>query len=663
MKRFIALFIAASVFFTALPVFAADKAETDYEGIITTVRDAFDLPEDLSNVQISQYAGHTYISWSYDNGGREYNIGTDEHGCVTSYYSYDNRDQSESKSMGLNEKIGKVRAQKIAEKVLTGLYGEAAASLVCENTRISSSAVSFTYYYTQNGIKLDEPVIISVNRLTGDISNFSGICFETLKYEYKAPDNAKLINTAKELETYKQNKHFKLVYQSFHDITGKRFVKPVYIIEPAYVNAEDGSLVAAEDNFYDNGLGFAEETAAYADDSLNGATQSKRVTQYEKKAIEDYKNLISEEKADSIIKKYFPVIKDAEIEDSYTYWMDDTALIDISYGTTETSMLGYAGAELNAKTGEVLYFYSYMPKQDDKDFKYDTKKAADIADKLIKQLAPDIYSGGEYTVETENGNVYYKRVYNGIEVNGQSVSIGVDSDYNISTYQKNWYDIDFPSLDDVIDETAVFNTCLEANDHSLRYIIKNNKPMLVYGMDSSNLYGSFYYDAKTGKRISSYDGEPYEDTANGKYTDLENSPYKETIETLSEYGYRLPYSKFEPDKPITVEDFCTFFSYPAEFITYADKPVYTESQLRKDATKYDVATVFVEAMGYTELAQKDIFVDKFDDVDEKYKGTVAIASAMGLIFERQGKYNGTETVTRGQAAEYIYNFLASNNML
>lgn len=667
MKRFIALLLAASMLFSAAPVFAAeqasDKANTDYEGIISTVRDVFELPEDLSNVQISQYKGQTYISWSYDNGGREYRISADEHGCVTSYSSYDYRDYSESRSMGLNEKIGKPRAQKIAEKVLAALYGEASADFVCKQTNIDSSDVDFTYYYTQNGIELNDAVNISVNRLTGDISNFDGLCGEVLKYDYPAPEKSKLIDNEKMLEAYKENEQFSLVYHSFYDVTGKKFTKPIYIITPSYINAFDGSIVTESSDYYDDEMDFA--AAESFDGGLgDGAEESKRVTAYEKKAIEEYKNLIDEKKADSILKQYFPELKDYDIDDSYIYWYDDAAVIALDYEPQDKKTYSYTGAELNAKSGEVLSYYNYKP-YEDKDAKPDANKKTDMAEKTFKALAPDIYKTGDFKPETKDDSFYvrYARIANGIKVDDQYVYVGLNTDYTVSMYEKNWHETDFPALDDIIDDSGIFEAAAKDNDLALKYVIVKDKPVLVYSFDVSGWYYSLYYDAKTGQHISSYDGEPYEKTADGKYTDLENSPYKETIETLSEYGYRLPYSEFEPDKPITVNDFCTLFGYSAEYMTYADKPLYTESQLDKNATKYDIAAVLVDAMGYTELAQKDIFVDKFDDVDDKYKGTVAIAAAMGLLFEKQGSFNGKETVTRGQAAEYIYNILAVNNML
>ncbi|MBQ9604189.1 MAG: S-layer homology domain-containing protein, partial [Firmicutes bacterium] len=644
----------------------SDKANTDYEEIITTVRDVFDLPEDLSNVQISQYNGRTNISWSYDNGGREYNITADEHGCVTKYSSYDRRDYSESRSMGLNEKIGKPRAQKIAERVIAALYGEAAADFICENTNIDSTTVDFTYYCTQNGIKIDDPVNISVNRLTGDISYFYGLCGKVFTYEYPLPEKSKLIDSERLLASYKENDRFQLVYHSFYDITGKRYTKPVYIITPSFINAFDGSLVSEGNDYYDEGLGYAadaEEDAAYST-----AATEKRVTEFEKQAIEEYKNLIDEKKADSILKQYFPELKDYTLEDSYIYWYDDMPVIDISYEPQDKKTYVYAGADLNAKTGEVISYYNYKPfEEKDEEAKPDAKKKAEITEKTFKALAPDIYKSGDFTAETEDDSFYveFGRYANGIRVDDQYVMVGLNTDYTVSMYNKNWYETEFPALDDVIDESSIFDAAAKDNELGLKYLIVKEKPVLAYGLDSNDMYYSYnlFYDAKTGQHISSYDGEPYEKTADGKYTDLENSPYRETIETLSEYGYRLPYTEFEPDKPITVEDFCTFLSYPAEYMTYDDKPLYSESQLDKNVTKYDIAAILVDAEGYTELARKDIFVDNFDDVDAKYKGTVAIAAAMGLIFEKQGKFNGTQTVTRGQAAEYIYNVLAVHNML
>ena len=401
-----------------------------------------------------------------------------------------------------------------------------------------------------------------------------------------------------------------------------------------------------------------------------GSYRAKQVTEYEKKAIKEFEKLITKEDADSIIKKYFPQIKNYALENSNINTYGDQPRIGLRYATSDDKN-SCANAELNAQTGEVLSFGNY--KYSDKDKYIDSKKVESVADELFKNIVPEIYSSGDYKKITAGNDqsVTYCRTHDGIQVNDQYVSIGCNYDLTIRSYRKYWDKLDFPSAKNAVAEKTVFEKS-KAEGFGLKYIITENAAVLSYGYMSGggyyrNWYGNGFYDALTGEKINSYTGTPQIENEYGVYTDLEGSPYKEIIETLAEYGYTLPYSEFKPNELISIEDFYSFIDmdiiYSDRKYYYGQAAPYSEEDAKKPLTKYDIASIFVSEGGYAELAKKDIFKTEFTDVSADKTGVVAIASAMGYIPEKGGEFNGTKQITRGEAAEYIYKCLEANNAL
>ncbi|MBQ9518813.1 MAG: S-layer homology domain-containing protein, partial [Firmicutes bacterium] len=487
-------------------------------------------------------------------------------------------------------------------------------------------------------------------------------------YSYAKPESVKLLTADEIYENYKKTENIGLYYNIFYDSeTDERYVKPVYIIKPKNINASTGEEVTAQsqDDYIEN-----EEALAEAADTDEGAGASKRVTAYEKNAIKDFEKLITKEAADDTVKKYFPQVKNHTVENSNIITYGDYPQISLSYkGSNENE--SYANASLNAQTGEILGFSNY--KYGDRDKYIDIKKVEPITDELFKNIVPEIYKSGDFKKETsaDNSTVTYQRTHDGIKVNGQSVSISCNYDYTIRDYRKNWDKLDFPSAKNAVAERSVFESS-KAEGFGLKYIITDNAAVLSYGYMSGGGYFRYwrndsYYDALTGEKIDPYTGALQINNEYGVYTDLEGSPYKEIIETLAEYGYTLPYTEFKPNELITIEDFYYFADTNIIYISdkryYGEHELYSEEEAKKPLTKYDIAKIFVNESGYTELAKKDIFKTEFTDVSAENTGVVAIASAMGFIPEKGGEFNGAKQITRGEAAEYIYKCLQANNAL
>ena len=646
----------------SLPVMAQNEKK-DYESYIDRIRVCFDLPEDLPDVNINSYGENTQISWRSEDGSTNCSASVDEHGCIKSFYSYSDHDDEETA-----DKLTKQQAIDKAENVLKAVYGDKAGYFERVNLSISAQDVNLYYRYTQNGIPVDAGVDISISRADGRVQNFGGLCANVLDYSYAKPESIKLLTDDEIYQNYLKTENIGLYYNIFYNgEDGKRFVKPVYILRPKTINASTGEEITAQsmDDYVENDEA-AMETAA---DSGTGA-ESKRVTEYEKKAIKEFNDLISKEEADAAVRKNFPQIKSYKLSNSSVTTYGEYPVISVRYDADGER--GYANAELNAQTGEILHFGNY--RYGSRDSRVDIKKAEPIADELFKSLAPDIYKGGEYKKQTdaERECVTYGRLHDGIKVNGQYVSVSFNYDLSIRDYSKHWDNFDFPSAKNAVPQRTVFENS-KAEGFGLKYIITDNAAVLSYGFMTSG--GGYYrcwhsdsfYDALTGEKINQYTGTPQIENEYGEYTDLEGSPYKQVIETLAEYGYTLPYSEFKPNEPITVEDFYSFIGmniiYADSKRYYGSSTLYSKEEAKAVLTKYDIAKIFVSERGYDELAAKDIFKSDFTDVSAENTGYVVIASAMGFIPEKGGEFNGAKQITRGEAAEYLYKCLEANNAL
>lgn len=682
MKRMIAVLLSAVMLLSPLCVQADDTQM--YEDIIDKARICFDLPEDIEDIEMSGSKNSYYtdaytVKWNKGDSER-YEVSADEHGCITSFYANALDEDEDGEYISVENKITKEQAVKKTDAVIKELYGENVKYLSLSRTSVDSSSISVYYVPMFNGLELeDESVSFTVERRHGGITSFDGLCTDIFGYNYTAPSEVKLLDDAKRLEVYKKNNDLKLVYRVFTDNdTKEENVRPVYLFTAADIDAVTGERIRDKVQYkYSDEYAAADSISV---DQEEAAVAEKRVTENEYKAIDKYNTYIKENEADALVKKYFPKLT-MKLESSRTYISDDIPYTKLSYSYSTDKPYRYKSADalINAITGEIINYYYYdSEEQDFIDLKtqelifLDKDKAEKTAREWFKKLAPKEYESGEFVVSVENCNnqVVFSRVKNGAKVEKEGVTVTLNTKYELSSYNKTWEEHDFPSDTNFKKDMDIYKAASE--DCELKYMLETDDngreyPLLVFGDSSS----SRCYDALTGERLNPYSGEIYVESPeyNGEYTDIDNSPYKIAIQTLADYGYVLPYSKFEPEKEITIDEFYkligttpTYTDTDKKHISYyyGTTPLFSEAEAKQPMTKYDMTAVLLDLCSsgyYTKIAKTDIFKTSFDDVSEKYTGTVQIASAIGIIPEKQGKFNGEEKITRGRAAQYLYECL------
>lgn len=439
----------------------------------------------------------------------------------------------------------------------------------------------------------------------------------------------------------------------------------------------------------------------------------------ELKKIQQDASLITPEKAFEMLKKdkYAALTDDYEIKSYEVYTEDrefgvmpfslnsdenvkdkyETFYISIYFTAKDKAYKGYKSVQvtLNAETGELISLFRYNTKETLPQL--DAEKANAIAEGAAKQYAKDIFSefkAYEHNVdapvpveEDENGEptgkvkketsreFSFDRYVNGIQVYGDSINVTVDSNGVVTSFSYNYTDdVKFPSADILSADEALdkLYTYRDFNYYYTGWIAKDGKvkTYLVYDMDY------FYLNAKTGK-LCNWDGSPRKDYTNGRdvtYTDIKGIPQEQAILALQKYGVTITKeSQFKPNENITKEEFNKLLSAAlrGNGVYYYDAP--EEEELEVDATdengkpidpsatRTDAAVMFVQQYDRNDIAKlKGIYKTPFSDVksSDENIGYIAIAYAKGFILKGDGKFNGEQKITRAEAMQMIYDYLA-----
>ena len=162
-------------------------------------------------------------------------------------------------------------------------------------------------------------------------------------------------------------------------------------------------------------------------------------------------------------------------------------------------------------------------------------------------------------------------------------------------------------------------------------------------------------DAFSGDLVNYNGGELYRAAKTGEYTDLEGSKYKEIAEKLAIYGVTLmdENGRLNADKVITRAEFRDLASSIGSYGSVSDKP---DSALTRQFAAKMLTSRYLDE----NVASLPIFKTSYRDVKEgnKYAGYIAVADALGFMSGKDGKFNPSAKITRGQALQLIYNILA-----
>jgi hypothetical protein len=337
---------------------------------------------------------------------------------------------------------------------------------------------------------------------------------------------------------------------------------------------------------------------------------------------------------------------------------------------------------VNAKTGELMSFYYYNNDNSKSTSGITEAQAKEKAEAYIMKTAPEKFGQSRFyedpgvriyyplkTADVTDYSFNYHRQVNGIDFIGNGFTVIVNkATGRITQYDCTWYDsVEFPPIDKVITGEQTFKVINAAGKMDLMYKkVKEGETALVYDFTTPV---NFLVDPVTGAKLG-WDGKPYKETALPEYTDVKGHWAEAKILKLLENGYYLQGEKFNPNQKITQMSFLRYLYSPIQMY-YDDEEFYklmvSDKILKENEktptavlTRQDAAKFVTRFLGQGKAAEHpEIFVNPFKDkVSDAYKGYAAICYGLKVMQgDKNGKFNGTNSVTNAEAAVIIYNAL------
>ncbi len=576
--------------------------------------------------------------------------------------------------------------------------------LVEETSRMQGNQYAYTFYHYVNGIKvMDQRVMMTVDKKSGEVVNFAGLRTYTGTYGSKEPK----VSMEQAKKAFVDKIGIELVYKVYYDYemkTAKSF--PAYVInngQGKVIDAETGKVISSIrefDIYYGGGLA-KEESKQAMNDAAPGLTPQER------EVVDEVRGLLSKEKAKSYGEKYFPRLKDAKITSAYLFksevdnkyiWRlalqkeepiqnpeipDQKMNLMIASGE-KVIMPPVISSEISlsidAKTGEILNYYYYNSSQETKDG-VSHAKSKEKVEAFLQKIAKDKYSLTRYDEtpeeemprpldikkpENSSKTYYYTRIANNVPVNGNGLSVTYDAvSDEVVSYSNTWNMLKFKDISKVVSKQEIADTMgLE-----LMYVTKDEKTkVLAYGLTEN--YISF--DPDTAKRITSYDGKPTMQSVQVMYDDIKGHAKEAIIKKLYDSGIYLPGKSFKPDAAINQLDFLRLvLRVSDENITEKDlygravrEGIIEEKEKNKDQviTREKAVKYMINGTKYKDIAQiPAIYNYPYKDekaVKNELKGYVSLAYGLGLIDQNQNsEFSPKAKLTRAEAAQMIYNLL------
>lgn len=637
MKRLISLLLTAVMSISAFSVVYGE--ETDYTKALEAVKAVVDVPE-YDEFKYNIYSNEIRFEWS--NSDNEDGLSIQADRSNYSIFNYNkNIDTSEVKENVINYE----QARTIADEFLKSVSGDK-YDLYETTPRISKNISTISYSYTPyiNGYKLNAGyAYINVDLRAGEVTNFrSWLCTYNTDVEAVTP-----VSEETAMKGFFEDNNVELVYRNITQ-DDKTISKPMYVVNNYEIDAETGKLYVYPD------LDEEESYAADTGGGGGGGGAANKITELEQAEIDKLNNAVTVDEGIKLVEEKFGVsLKDIAVKSRYIKEKNDKYVLSIS---TDYDGDYYISASIN-ENRTITYFY-YANYEDPIITGYDKIK------EYVLKLYPDanvpeniVDSNSEYTM-----SYTFCSKYDGIEDWNSYVFMIFDEDLNVDRITYRYNDNEHIKYTGNLSNEDIWKTAKENAELELVYDIEHRKPKLKYIFNNT-----FTIDANTGAYLNSSGYEVKDKNQFTEYTDTEGKWYEEMAEILRNNGYKFESSEFKGDAKVTGADIIQFLGHrdietyrkesqgrygDKEYIEYAENP-------DKEITRYEMAKIMVEKMGYGKLAEKAEFVKPFADVNEENTANVAICKARGVAKGENGLFNGDRIITRAEMAAMVYYYLAS----
>ena len=630
MKKFVSILLSC-IFVLSSCVFTYAE-ESDYSQILLKVKELYNVGEydDFTYNTVDNNLGSGYdFKWENDDGGLEIRVNKDLY--TLEYNLYSNTDEEKGEAV-----IDKVQAQKIAdeflEKALKDKYSY--FKLNTDETKVYAKKIDFVYDPYVNGYKVeglyryynDVMASVEVDLTTGNVTDYS--CdFPYYDLDDISDKESISISSAKDIFLGKDN--MEPVYREVYDEESKGYIaKPLYTFKDYYINAYTGKLLS-DDNVE------SEDAAAETDEGAGGGSASYKnatLTEKEKEEIEKLRKSLSKDEAVSIINNKFGLNIDvSDVGISYTK-RDGEYIASISqsevFSATINSDKIIEYCVYYGEDGFTLSGYNEI-----KNFVNKVYPAADVPSDLLQKK--DI---------SYSDLSFYDKV-NGIKDSSRHISLSYNDDSKVVDGFYYYYSTcEHINFDRELTNEEIFNIANDNAKFELVYIANKGKLKLCYGFPKQ-----FTIDISNGDFLDRW-GMEFEPESFSSYKDVDGTWYGDMANSLISYGYSFDEDVFDGNKKVTSKDIAEFMNYATE--DYEENP-------EAEITKYEMAKILVDRIGYTDIAEKADFELPFKDVSDEYKGYVAICKAFDIAKGDNNLFNGDNIITRAEMAAMVYNYVVA----
>ncbi len=705
MKRFISLFLSACMLVSSpITLSAAENESTVLEQTIISAKKILNIPKEYSDFEYTteDYSNKStyYFTWSEKNSKDSDNsihASIDHDGNVYSYSIYKSSLYSDDNNTMLNSYSKdecKAAAEEFLKKILPNNYSE--FRLLKDSSINNGSFYNFTFCQYKNDIPVDFSTIrINVSKISKEVTNYNYPNADLVNASF--PDTQNIIDKKAAKISYNDKLKLKPIYSMYYDYKTKK--ANVFLTYNPFdnnkkaIDAKTGSVV----NYSLSDYALERDSGGSAKTMFNSEDEAadEELSYMEQQEVEKASGIISKEEALNTIANLLP--SGTEMGESKTIRLLKDYINTENYIWKVYYKNG--SAEINAKTKELISFYTYdeisvdkissafdidKPNSDENKNTESFEKAKVTAEQFIQKIAKEKFEATKYVEHEENNlnnnHFSYTRKVNDIDFPENSINVRVGNNNNIISYNCTWYDnITFPSPQNIMTSEKALDKAEEYAGFGLKYVLQSSNEnsgkktvSLVYTFledEKLNLM-----DAETGKRIN-YDGSEYtESEIPAQYDDIKGHWCEETVNKLLNNGYYINRKSFLPDNTITqIEFFRYLFSNNQYYLTdkNGDDLIYkelisekilsnNEKNPDKELTREDAVLYAAKLLGYNDIASvSEIYVNPFkDEISPKILGYAAICNALKIITpDKDGNFNQTDKITNADAASIIYGIL------
>lgn len=699
-----------------IPGFASEKiepqssplsdAKVTLEQAIRIVKENLKIPKEYteftSGYNNYNYRQAWYLNWntSGESGGNFSSQVDALSGEILSIHSWKSSPNRQNYNL---PKITLEQAQAIAEDTVEKLSGQKYSKLklveddsVIPINSYGSADYSFRWQRIENGIPFQgNGANIQIDADNGEVLSYN-LTWNTVNL----PEIEGIIDTQQAGEAFSRNKMLELQYflPTVYRTLAAGSKEPVQLVfqlnKNGLIDAMSGKPLVLGQDYWISADEYALEGIG-AREALN--SKSIPLTPEELREVEQNTTLLTKEEAIKVVKNWVEIPSDLTLRtmnlntDSgrrdTKVWYFEWASSDRTKGQTIT-------ARIDAVNGELIgfnYYGSNSPLAQSVDQKtlLTKEEARKIAADFLKKIQPSKYQQVKIKADESSEAVSkpspdvtslsfsYERLVNGIVFSSNGMGVTVDLlTKKITSYNLNWWNLDFPQLSQAIPQSQAEASFLESRPFVLKYILvyNNGEPQaakLVYQPLNEGNKVSDILDAKTGTFLD-WQGKPLtEQPRSYRFADIAGNEAEKEITVLGLAGLFGEYgSTFKPKENVTAVSLLRslliikngtsdYNSLAAEDVL---KKAKEEGWLKEELTpSHNISRelfskIIIRYLGLEKIADLPIYQNPFQDADQlisQSQGYISLSTGLGILQVNAQKFEPGRTMMRAEAAYSI----------